>query len=418
MVFWLLAALMTTVALAFVLVPLLRSRPVSGPTTVEANLEVLRGQRREIEADIQNGTLPADAREEALSDLVDRASRDLDAPAPSPPAATKKPWITAAVIAVALPALAFGVYLATGMPMATSPVATARAESAPVDDKQIVAMVESLAKKVRERPDDVKGWALLARSMAALGRFKEAAEAYERVATLAPGDPDVLADYADALGMAQGKSLAGKPFELAKQALSIDPAHPKSLALAGTAALDAGDFALALRYWQTLAAALPADSPDAKQVQAIIAEVTEKSAAAGKPLTATAKPLAPAPQVAKAAPPPAKTVTGSVAVAPAIASRVASSDTLFIFARSEGGPRMPLAVLRGSAKQLPMDFALDDSLAMAPTLTLSSADSVRIEARISRSGNATPQPGDLVGTSAVVKPGARDVKIVVDKVLP
>jgi cytochrome c-type biogenesis protein CcmH len=148
-------------------------------------------------------------------------------------------------------------------------------------------------------------------------------------------------------------------------------------------------------------------------VQAIMDEVRMRAAASGKPLPATAPPVAKAP-----AAPAGTSVTGSVSVAPSIAGQVSGTEILFIFARSEGGPRVPLAVLRGSSKQLPMRFALDDSMAMAPNLKLSGATAVRIEARISKSGNATPQPGDLVGASGVVKPGARDVNVVVDKVLP
>src|SRR5690349_4743678 len=116
-VFWLLAVLMTAAALAFVLVPLLRSRPVSGPSTVEANLDVLRSQRREIEADVANGTLPPEARDEALAELVRRAEADL-VPVAAPADAARKPWITAAVVAVALPLCAFGLYLARGTPAA------------------------------------------------------------------------------------------------------------------------------------------------------------------------------------------------------------------------------------------------------------------------------------------------------------
>jgi cytochrome c-type biogenesis protein CcmH len=107
-----------------------------------------------------------------------------------------------------------------------------------------------------------------------------------------------------------------------------------------------------------------------------------------------------------------------VSVAPQVAAQVPSTATLFIFARAEGGPRMPLAVLRRSASELPTSFALDDSMAMTPATKISGAPAVRVEARISRSGNALPQPGDLVGTSSVVGPGARDVKIVIDKVVP
>ena len=408
--FWILASLMTALALAFVLVPLLRPRAGAGPSALEANLEVLRGQRREIDADVANGTLPASARDEALDELVGRAQDDLAGRGNDPLPAAGKPWLTAAIVAVALPAVAFGTYLALGAPVAIVAPAAAR-EGGPVDERQIIAMVENLALKVRERPDDAQGWALLARSMGALGRFKESADAYDHLAKLVPNDAQVLADYADALGMAQGRTLGGKPFELAKAALAIDAKHRKALALAGTAAMDARDFPTALGYWQALAAELPPGSDDEAQVRTILADIRAKAAAAGKAV--------PAPKAVAQAPSPApQSVSGLVSVAPAVAAKVNASDTLFIFARAEGGSRMPLAVLRGTANSLPMRFALDDTMAMTPAAKLSGAPALRVEARISRSGNATPQPGDLVGSSPVVKPGARDVAIVVDKVLP
>ena len=415
-VFWFLATLMTVVALAFVLVPLLRGRAINAPSRLEANLEVLRGHRREIEADIASGTLSAESREEALAELVGRAQDDLAAqPAATAPA--RKPWIVAAAATLSVPALAFGVYLAVGNPAASESKAVV-ASSTPPTDAQIVSMVESLARKVRDRPEDAQGWALLARSMASLGRFQESADAYAHLAKLVPDDAQVLADYADALGMAQGRTLAGRPAELVKSALRIDPKNRKALALAGTAALDAADFAGAMGYWQRLAAELPAESADRAQVQAILGEIGERAAAAGKPLRAPPK-LASAPAAASnAASGSIKAVSGSISIAPGVAAKVSGEETLFIFARSEGGPRVPLAVIRASARELPRKFALDDSQAMAPGMNISSAESMRIEARVSKSGNATPQPGDLVGISAVVKPGARDVKVVVDKVLP
>jgi cytochrome c-type biogenesis protein CcmH len=412
-VFWIMAALMTGVALAFVLVPLLRTRASAGPSTLAANLDVLRGQRREIDIDVANGILPAASRDEALAELVDRAQEDLSSRPDTVPGGATKSWPAAIVVAVALPAAAFGIYLALGTPSAleTRPVAH---DAANLDDKQILAMVESLAAKVRDRPDDAQGWALLARSMAALGRFKESADAYEHLLPLVPRDAQLLADYADALGMAQGRTLAGRPYELVKEALAIDPSHRKALALAGTAAMDENDFATALDHWRALAAQLPAGSDDERQVRAVIGEIRLKAAAAGK--------ILPAERVAKA---PAAvpgsvpgSLSGSVSVAPQVAALVSNAAILFIFARAEGGSRMPLAVLRRSASELPMSFALDDSMAMTPATKISGATAVRIEARISRSGNATPQPGDLVGASGIVKPGARDVKIVVDRALP
>ena len=177
--------------------------------------------------------------------------------------------------------------------------------------------------------------------------------------------------------------------------------------------MDAGDFGTAVRYWETLAADLPAGAPDEQQVRAIIGEVRQRAVAAGKPVPESPR------QVAKAPPPAAgKSVSGSVSIAPQMASRLAGDETIFIFARAEGGSRVPLAVVRASVKQLPMKFALDDSQSMAPGANISSAAAIRVEARISRSGTAMPQSGDLLGSSAVVKPGARDVNIVVDKVVP
>lgn len=405
---------MAALALAFVLVPLLRPRAPTGPTSAQANLDVLRSQRRELDADVANGTLPAAARDEALAELQERAAEDLSGD-DSAHVAPRKPWAVAASVALAMPALAFGLYLKLGQPAAADPAVLAAAK-APADDRQVVELVETLARKVRERPDDARGWMLLARSMRAIGRFKESADAYAHLAKLTPGDAGMLADYADALAMAQGRSLAGKPYQLAQEALKIDPDQPKALALAGTAALDAGDFAVAVRHWEHLVATLPADSPDRPQVQQVIAEVRERAAQAGKPLpkASAVAATAPAPQASNAA----GRITGSVMAAADIAARIKGDETLFVFARAEGGSRMPLAIVRASARELPLRFTLDDSQAMTPTSKLSGAAAVRIEARVSRSGTAQPQAGDLTGSSGVVKPGATDIRIVLDKVVP
>ena len=409
--FWLVTAAMAAAAVAFVLVPLLRPRAARGPSESQANLEVLRGHRREIEADIAAGTLPADAREEALADLVGRAADDLVEPARREhPAAG--PWPIAAAVAVALPVLAFGIYIAIGSPGALDARSRSAAGDPRIDAQQIAAMVESLAAKMKERPDDPKGLALLARSMASLERFQESADAYARLIKLVPPDAALLADYADVLAMAQGRKLAGRPSELIREALRLDPRHPKALALAGSAAEEAGELAASIGYWQALAAQLEPGSPDAREVDQIIDELRARTRAG---------PLAGLPAIApdRAAVAASGAVSGSVSLAPEIKARLKGDETVFIFARAEGsGPRAPLAVIRASARELPMRFALDDSQAMAPGMTISSAASMRIEARVSQSGDAMPRSGDFVGASAVVRPGARDVTVLVDKVLP
>ncbi len=414
-VFWILAALMVGVALAFVLVPLLRAPAGAPPTSGEANLDVLRSQRREIDADVAAGVLPADAREEALSELVARAEADLPRSPEPATAPARRAWGAAIAAGALLPVAAVALYLALGEPRGLEPAAHAARtpDEAPFSDTQIVSMVESLAKKVSERPDDVQGGSLLARSLNALGRYPEAVEAYEHLAKLVPNNADVLADWADALAMKNNRNLSGRPYELVRQALKIDPANQKALALAGTAALNEGDFKSSLAHWQALGKQLPPGSEDQQKVETIIGEVRGRAAAAGSALPSGSAAAPPAPKAAAGS-----TVAGSVSVSAELIPKIVATDTLFIFARSEGGPRVPLAVLRGGARELPKAFTLDDSMAMAPDMNLSSASAVRIEARVSRSGSATPQSGDLVGTSAVVKPGARDVKIVIDRVLP
>jgi cytochrome c-type biogenesis protein CcmH len=177
-------------------------------------------------------------------------------------------------------------------------------------------------------------------------------------------------------------------------------------------------------YWQRLAATVPPDSQDASQLRAVMDEVRLRAGPDYEFPAATqlaqAPATAPGPSAGAPAPKAAagNAISGSVALAPDIAPKVSGEEHLFVFARAEGGPRVPLAVVKLRADALPYQFALDDSQAMAPGMNISSAQAVRIEARISRSGDVKPQPGDLVGTSDVVKPGASGVRVLVDKVVP
>lgn len=427
--FWILTALLIVAALAFVLVPLLRARPKAGPTVREANLAILRGQRRDIEADVAVGLLPKEARESALAELAARAEEDLAVSAEAPAASAAKPWATAAVFALLIPVAAVGVYLWAGVPAANDPAVMAAATAQP-GDHQIEEMVLVLEEKMKERPDDVQGWMLLARSYAATGKMPKALEAYAHLAKIAPQDANVLADYADALALARGRNLAGEPIELVERALAIDPRHPKALALAGTAKLNTGDFAASLAYWERLRATVAPGSEDETEVNSIIADVRGRAAAAGKPVPPSsglaALPAAPERPAMPPAQPPAgapaapggKTVSGTVKLADSLAGKTSPTDTLFIYARAETGSRMPLAILRGGAGELPKSFVLDDSMGMTPAVTLSGTPSVVIEARVSKAGGAVTQPGDLLGTSKPVAPGAQGVTIVIDKVVP
>jgi cytochrome c-type biogenesis protein CcmH len=265
-------------------------------------------------------------------------------------------------------------------------------------------MVSRLAARLKENPEDAEGWMMLGRSYAVLGRFGEAGEAYAKAAARMPGDAQLLADYADALAMAQGRTLQGEPERILLRALAIDPNNVKALLLAGTAAFNRNDGAAAVRHWERVLGLLPAESDMVQRVQASIAQARSLGGSSGGKT-----------QIAK----PAQAlgggrVSGVVTLAPQLAGKVAPGDTVFIFARAAEGPRMPLAILRKRGSDLPVKFTLDDSMAMAPQMKLSAFPQVVIGARVSKSADASPQPGDLQGLSGPVKVGDGKVSVVID----
>ena len=325
-------------------------------------------------------------------------------------------------------------YAWVGNPQALDP--TLRSAAAPADaasaptaiaPAQIEAMVQMLETRVTERPDDADGWAMLGRARSLLDRHVQAAPAFKRAMELRPGDANLIADYADALAMASGRSLDGEPARLVEQALKLDPDNLKALSLAGTVAFNGGSYARAITLWERMAA-LAGPGEGAPQIQAGIDEARRRLAA-GPTATLPAPTAAAAASVAGvtsvtsvtratgAASAPAAALRGSVSLAPALAARVRADDTLFVFARAAEGPRMPLAILRKQVRDLPLEFVLDDSSAMSPAARLSSSRSVVVGARISRAGDAMPQPGDLQGWSAAVAPGASGLKIVISEVV-
>ncbi|MGZ5130856.1 MAG: c-type cytochrome biogenesis protein CcmI/CycH [Caldimonas sp.] len=333
-----------------------------------------------------------------------------------------------AALGVAVLAIAVAGYWATGSPelLRTGPdtvsadgAAVAGHESGASGVQQIAAMVDKLAARMKERPDDVEGWTMLARSYTVLGRFGEALPAYRRASELQPKNASLLADYADAVAATKGSANNPESQLLIERALSIEPAHPKALALAGSADYDRGDYAAAIARWQKVVDALPPDSELGKQMLASIAEAREHAAPGGQAPASAAPAIAAAPQAptAPAAAATAQAVSGTVTLDAAVAAKASPDDTVFVFARAAEGSRMPLAVKRAKVADLPLSFRLDDSMAMSPTATLSSARRLVVGARISKSGTAISQPGDLSGEVSGVAPGATGLAIRIDRVV-
>ena len=386
-------------------------------------LEGLKQKLAQLKALHASGVLPEQqfaegktALERQILDLVLATPAQANLPgatkiAAEPVAAAKPSGLLLGGLAVAIIAIAGAGYLWKGMPAPTEAAQTAAADGqAPqhsTNADQIAAMTEKLSARLKDKPDDVEGWSMLARSYSVLGRHADALKAYEKASSLRKDDPTLLADYADSLAVNSNNSLDGEPMKLVERALKLDPKNLKALYLAGTYAFNKQDYKSAIKTWETLAQVGPPGNVFVREVEPAIAEARKLAG-----LPAAAAPLDAAPQ-AVAAPLAigAGMVSGTVTLTAALAKQAQPDDTLFVFARAAEGSRMPLAILRKQVKDLPITFTLDDSMAMSPATALSSVSQVIVGARISKSGNAMPQAGDLSGQSAPVKVGAAGLKI-------
>lgn len=392
--FWIACAVMLLAALALVLRPLLAARPLPALDQQEANVAVFRRRLAELEAEQAAGLLTeadaAEARLELERQLLGDAASD-----PTQPLRYRPSYKTAAVVGVALPVAVLALYLQMGSPRVPDALPSQDVQS------QLAFIQEHLAEleqQVRAEPDNLQALLMLGRAYVVLQRYDEAVELYAAAQPRFGGQPALLVDQAEALGYAQGGNLLGQPAALLDQALALAPAFPKGLWLAGLAAMQAEDPAQARQHWQRLLAELPADSEAAGQVRELLAELGGASAdSAG----------------------PAASLQVEVQLAPALAQRVAPGSTVFVLARPAGGEqRAPLAVVRRTVDELPLAVTLDESMAMVPGMSLREFPDVVVEARVSLSGAAASQAGDLIGLSAPVRVGdAQRVSIVIDRVV-
>lgn len=394
------AALLVAAVIALLLPPLLRTPRYSGRTDQsEANLAILRDQLAELERERRDGSLAEADFTQAKSELQRRLLEEMPAPT-APTTADGGGRRTALALLVLIPLAAAAGYALLGDPHALDPLQR-QARIAPA---QIESMLDGLVDKLQKNPDDPQGWVMLARSYKVLERFPEAAQAYERAAALVNQDPALLADYADVLAQTQGGSLQGRPGELIERALRINPREPQALLLAGAAATDRQQFAAAADYWSRLLELVEPGSEEAAALTAAIGKAREFATAQA---SGTAKPSA-----------SVGAVSGEVTLSGKLAGSVRPGDVLFVFARAEEGPRMPLAARRASVADLPLRFEFDDSMALAGGKKISDFATIRIEARVARSGQAQSSSGDLFGTLSGVKPGSRNLRVLIDQVQP
>lgn len=398
------ASLFLILALAILLRPLLKARHATAVARDQANIAVYRDQFNELENDLRSGSLGSEQYEMARAELERRMLEDSAAEIGTA-APVRQDRVMPIGLALVIPLAAVLLYLQIGNLEGLTAERHLAAEISSITPEQFRDMTEKLAARMQSNPDDAEGWMMLGRAYRALERLPESAEAFRRASELTPGDAGALADYAEALAFASGRSLAGEPTRLLARALKIDPDNEKALALSGSAAFERKDYSGAVKHWQRLLQRPGLPEEMTRALGTAIAEA-QSLAAAGKSATA--------PALAAAA---ASRVSGTVSLDAALAGQAAPDDTVFVFARAAQGPRMPLAIVRVKVRDLPYRFSLDDSMAMTPELKLSRFPEVVVGARVSKSGNATPAAGDLEGVSAAVRPGTGDIGVAIDRVV-
>jgi len=414
--FWIISALLVFVALLFVILPLWSSKSTNNAVLRNAaNLEILRDQITEMGTDLRNGLLTQELYEQGKRELQARLLEEVKEE-PSIVAGVRSPLKLLAIsLAVLLPLTSVYIYWQVGNPKSLTPQAGLASVSGSGMTNSTDAL-KTLEEKVAKNPMDGESLVLLARSYGEAERYADAAKAYEKLTQFVTDEAWIWADYADVLAMAHGQSLIGPPTKLIEKALALEPNHTKALALAGSAAMERGDYAAAIRYWNHLLKGLSPDGEDAQMIQGGIQQARELLAQSKGGKASVQAPSTS--ENSQSVAPGKERISGVVSLSAALKSRADPSDTVFILARATHGPRMPLAIVRKQVRDLPIRFNLDDSTAMRPQMKLSNFDEVEVVVRISKSGNAMPQSGDMKGISDPIKPGVKGLKITINQLIP
>lgn len=382
--FWIIAAGMIGVALAFLVPPLLgRGSSRQPPSSEQLNISIHRERLEQLQADLESGALTQERFESSRDELGRSLLEDLAGDRAESGARPARSHWTALVIGMALPLVSVPLYLWLGSSESLSPPVVADTQQ----QLSVEGMVSGLAERLRSQPNDAEGWLMLARSYQVLERYQESVAAYGRAHELIGDQPQLLVDYAEAAALATGQNqLAGRPTELLDKALALEPDNHKGLWLSGFAALQAGQQTKAISLWERLVGLMESQPEQAQMVREMIARTSAE----------------PGSQADRESAPDAA-IQVRVSIDPELGALIDGGETLFIFARAIEGPPMPLAIQRRQARDLPLEVTLDDSMSMMPAFKISGFSTVTVGARISRSGNATPQSGDLQGFATPVE---------------
>ena len=406
--FVVLALVMVLVVAGALLWILLRQREVpTSASQAKANASVYKAQILDLDREHESGHISDAEWQQSRDELSVRLLEDTSA-VDDPVAKKEKPALwTAVVLAIALPVSAMGMYMWLGEPEALNPLALKSNDK--VDQQELSKMADNLAKKLEEKPDNLQGWVMLGRTYRSLEKFEASLKAYDRALKLT-ADDDLRIERVEVLAMQRQGNFEGEPWDIILDILQKDPQHYAALLMAGSASYAHEKYADALSYWQKARKPLASDNPDVPGLDEAIASVQQKLGITPKAVAVQS--VKPTPSN------PALSVSGRVTLSASFKGKTSPADAVFIYATPANGERMPLAIFKTTVANLPLSFTLDDSTAMSPERKLSGAGEVFVKVRVSKSGNAMPQSGDLLGSIGPVKVGAKGLQVEIKDQIP
>ncbi len=409
--FWIICALLIIAALIIILPSLITKEPQPDLDCQKINLAVYESKLKELERDLDNDLIKEEKFEVAKLDLQRTLLDDMGNKKKL--AVGKSGKILPIIVALIIPIVAVLTYLKLNNGLVSlSPdfqlqlQAQQQGQMPSVEDA-----IASLEQKLKQDPKNLDGWLMLGRSYLISEKFDAAVYAYAKANEITQGvNPDVLVAYGEAQGFAAGQKFDKSIMKLFTRALRINPDHERGLWYAGFVAYQLKDFKSSVNYWERLMRQIPMQQEQAKiALQTYLNDARRKVNVNVSGISQMSKPA-----ISNQA-----GITVTVFLAAKFSERIKSSDTLFIYARAQNGPKMPLALVKMTAGDLPTTVTLDDSVSMIPSMTLSSLEQVEVIARISKSGQAIMQRGDMYGSVHPVNTNkSAKVNVVINKLAP
>ena len=403
---WFFIIVLLVLSVAYLLLPLFRTPDDIIDDRQQQNIRIVQEQMAELESSFERAEVDSEQYSARRNELEQALLLDVGAEAleegevasvlVNKPITSTTSWVSAGLLAIMMPISAIALYFYLGTPSAVDMAKVPPKPEVPMtaDGKpDVEKLVANLHAKMKLNPENAQGWYMLGRSYMLMQRYDGAIEAYENLFRLQPEEPDVMVMLADALSMKQQGKMLGRPEALINAALEKVPNNTTALWLSGMALEQKGSLQEALVRWKVLRPLLNGSEAEQAQLDVLIARVEKKieEVNGGGSVAEVAAKVestdAPVKNLAQ--------VSVTVSLDEKFSSDVSPEDSIFVYAKAQSGPPMPLAAKRLQVKDLPITLILNDEMAMMPQMKLSMFPMVIVGARVSKTGNAISQDGDL-----------------------